>query len=89
MIADSQSSSQLGDISRFKNMNLITPTEREARLSVRDNESGLVILAEKLRKKSNANNIFLKIGEEGLLVHAETSNNNSWLSYLSLRSVVD
>jgi rfaE bifunctional protein kinase chain/domain len=80
MIADSQSSSQLGDISRFKNMNLITPTEREARLSVRDNESGLVILAEKLRKKSNANNIFLKIGEEGLLVHAETSNNNSWLT---------
>ena len=32
MAADSQSSSQDGNISRFKNMDLITPTEREARL---------------------------------------------------------
>src|SRR5262249_17023196 len=32
MAADSQSSSQTGDISRFHDMDLITPTEREARL---------------------------------------------------------
>jgi hypothetical protein len=30
--ADSQSSSQVGDISRFQGTDLITPTEREARL---------------------------------------------------------
>lgn len=80
MIADSQSSSQVGDISRFKGMSLITPTEREARISLRDNESGLVVLAENLRKVSNSNNVFLKIGEEGVLVHAETSSNNTWLT---------
>ena len=80
MVADSQSSSQVGDISRFKGMSLITPTEREARISLRDNESGLVVLAEKLRKQANSNNIFLKIGEEGVLVHAETSLTNSWLT---------
>jgi rfaE bifunctional protein kinase chain/domain len=80
MIADSQSSSQVGDISRFKGMSLITPTEREARISLRDNESGLVVLAEKLRKHSNSNNVFLKIGEEGVLVHAETSTTNTWLT---------
>ena len=80
MIADSQSSSQVGDISRFKGMTLITPTEREARISLRDNESGLVVIAEKLRKISNANNVFLKIGEEGVLVHAETSSTNTWLT---------
>ena len=34
MVADSQSSSQIGDISRFHNMNLITPTEREARYAL-------------------------------------------------------
>jgi len=33
--ADSQSSSQFGDISRFQNMDLITPTEREARISLK------------------------------------------------------
>ena len=31
MVGDSQASSQLGDISRFQGMRLITPTEREAR----------------------------------------------------------
>ena len=54
--ADSQSSSQFGDISRFRNMNLITPTEHEARLALNDKESGIVSLAYKLIKKSKAKN---------------------------------
>jgi bifunctional ADP-heptose synthase (sugar kinase/adenylyltransferase) len=69
-VADSQSSSQIGDISRFTNMSLITPTEREARVSLNNNEDGLIVLAEKLRKKSNSKNIFLKLGKEGLLIHS-------------------
>ena len=80
MVADSQSSSQVGDISRFKGMSLLTPTEREARLAVRDHESGLVVLAEKLRKQAQARNILLKIGEEGVLIHAETNNQKKWLT---------
>ncbi len=67
--ADSQSSSQIGDISRFKDMDLITPTEREARVSERNNEDGLVVLAEKLKSKSLANNLFLKLGEEGMIIY--------------------
>ena len=31
IVADSQSSSQLGDVSRFKDADLLLPTEREAR----------------------------------------------------------
>jgi rfaE bifunctional protein kinase chain/domain len=80
IIADSQSSSQTGDISRFDGMKLITPTEREARLATKDTESGLVILAEKLRQKCNAENIFLKMGSEGLLVHAHNTRNNEWIT---------
>ena len=70
LAADSQSSSQVGDISRFREMDLLTPTEREARISVRNHEDGLVILAEHLRQQSSARNILLKLGEEGLLIHA-------------------
>jgi len=44
MVADSQSSSQVGDISRFTGMELVTPTEREARLALRDFNVGLVVL---------------------------------------------
>jgi bifunctional ADP-heptose synthase (sugar kinase/adenylyltransferase) len=40
MVADSQSSSQVSDVSRFRGMRLLTPTEREARLAVRDFSSG-------------------------------------------------
>lgn len=80
MVADSQSSSQSGDIARFKGMELITPTEREARLSVRDNESGLVVLAENLRQHADARNVFLKIGEEGVIIHADVEKNGNWLT---------
>ena len=81
LAADSQSSSQIGDISRFKNMDLITPTEREARVSTRNNEDGLVVLAEQLRWQSSAESILLKIGEEGVLIHANDSNGDDpWLT---------
>lgn len=82
LAADSQSSSQIGDIGRYKFMDLITPTEREARISTRNHEDGLVILAEKLRLYSGAKNILLKMGEEGLLIHADHSKNDQaeWLT---------
>ena len=70
LAADSQSSSQVGDISRFRGMDLITPTEREARISTRNHEEGIVVMAEQLRKQALANNILIKLGEEGVLVHA-------------------
>lgn len=80
MVADSQSSSQVGDVSRFTNMKLLTPTEREARLAVRDFESGLVMLAEKLREKALAENIFITLDKEGMLIHAERSGQEPWLT---------
>lgn len=70
MVADSQSSSQIGDVSRFTDMMLLTPTEREARLALKDFESGLVVLAEKLREKASAQNVFITLNEEGMLIHA-------------------
>lgn len=81
MAADSQSSSQVGDVARFKAMDLITPTEREARLSMKSREDGLVVLAEKLRIQAEAKNVFLKMGEEGLLIHANLETYQSeWMT---------
>jgi rfaE bifunctional protein kinase chain/domain len=77
LAADSQSSSQLGDISRFAGMDLITPTERETRIAVRSHEDGLVVLAEKLRDQASAKNVLLKMGEEGLLIHAKCSTESA------------
>ncbi len=77
MVADSQSSSQIGDVSRFSDMMLLTPTEREARLALKDFESGLVVLAEKLRKKTRAGNVFITLDKEGMLIHAAPDNGKS------------
>jgi len=79
-VADSQSSSQVGDVSRFKNTVLLTPTEREARLALGNYEDGLVVLAESLRKKTNALNIAITLGSEGLLIHANGSDEVNWLT---------
>ena len=78
MVADSQSSSQIGDISKFKNMGIVTPTEREIRLSINDFESGLVVLSEKLHKRSNSKYIFTTLGSEGILIY--NSNENELLT---------
>ena len=78
LAADSQSSSQIGDIARFNGMNLITPTETEARISTKNKEDGLIIMAEKLKKISNPKNILLKLGENGLLIHASIDSKSEW-----------
>jgi rfaE bifunctional protein kinase chain/domain len=78
--ADSQSSSQIGDVCRFKGLDLITPTEREARVAARNREDGLVILAEKVQKLSGAKIVFLKLGAEGLLIHRDPDEKDSLIT---------
>ena len=73
LVADSQSSSQIGDIARFKNVNLITPTEHEARVSLKNYDDGLVVLAEKLRKITNSDHLILTLGKDGVVI--QTKNN--------------
>ncbi len=66
--ADSQTSSQIGNLMKFKGIDLITPTEREARIELKDQTSGLVIIAEKVRTSVNSKNILLKMGSDGVLI---------------------
>ncbi len=70
MAADSQASSQMADISRFKGMRLITPTEREARMALHDNRAGLAEIAGRLMSTADAENVVITLGAEGLLVHS-------------------
>lgn len=72
MVADCQSSSQIGDIARYKEMELITPTEREARLSLQNTSDSIFILAEKLSVSTNPKHLLLKLGSEGCLVYTNS-----------------
>ncbi len=80
MVADSQSSSQIGNVSRFKGAALLTPTEREARIALGNYEDGLVVIAETLRQRANAENIAITLGTEGVLIHAKVTEKGQWLT---------
>lgn len=80
MVADSQSSSQVGDVSRFRGAALLTPTEREARIALGNYEDGLVVLAEALRQRAQADNVVITLGTEGLLIHAKADEKGQWLT---------
>jgi len=80
MVADSQASSQLGDVSRFRGMRLLAPTEYEARLATRDFSSGLVVLAEQLRARADAAQVFVTLGAEGLLIHAPSVEGDAYVT---------
>lgn len=68
--AESQSSSQHGDVSRFRGARLLSATEYEARLAVRDFRTGLVTLADSLCRQAEAVDVILTLGAEGVLVHS-------------------
>lgn len=67
--ADSQSSSQIGDIGKFRGVDLITPTEREARISLRNNEDGLVILSNEIQRLTKSKQVILKLNQQGLIIN--------------------
>ena len=70
LAADSQASSQIGDISRFLGMDLLTPTEFEARMAVRNFEDGLVVLADQLLRKADARAVLMTLGEDGVFIRS-------------------
>jgi rfaE bifunctional protein kinase chain/domain len=78
--ADSQSSSQVGDLGKFFGVDHIFATEREARLQLRNDLDGLAVIAGKLRKELSAQNIFLKLGADGVLLEGVNSSSSQILN---------
>jgi rfaE bifunctional protein kinase chain/domain len=76
-IADSQVASRWGNISEFKNFDIITPNEREARFSIGSQDSSVGYLATAVLKNSKSKNIILKLSEKGIL---GLDNKNNYFS---------
>jgi len=66
-VADSQVASRWGNILDFKNFDIITPNEREARFSLGDQDSSIRPLATQLYRQSKCKLLILKLGEKGIL----------------------
>jgi rfaE bifunctional protein kinase chain/domain len=78
IVADSQTSSQTGDISRYENTSLITPTEKEVRVALNNTDDGLVILAKKLCDKAKPRNLVITLGREGIFIHIPSEDGSTW-----------
>ena len=72
----------------FKGFDLITPNEREARFSTRDQISGIRLLASKIYDFSNCKNLILKLGKRGILT-CVNNKHESIESYFTLDSFAE
>ena len=74
LFGDIQCSSQIGNISKFKNFDLLTPTEKEARITLSDNNSGIELIAHKLMDETKCSNLILKLGADGFIAYENKKN---------------
>ena len=77
-VADSQTSSQVGDLSKFKGAHLVTPTEHETRQTVQNNQDGLIQVSESLGDNLGAKHVFVTLGEDGVLIRSKNDKNAWW-----------
>ena len=87
-VADSQVASRWGNITEFKDFDLITPNEREARFAVGDQDSGVRPLASLVYDEARCKLLILKLGERGVLA-CRDKEHYSLDSYFVIDTFVD
>jgi rfaE bifunctional protein kinase chain/domain len=74
IFGDVQCSSQFGTCLKFQNFSLISPNEREARIALGDNDSGLEKLAMNLLSKTHCEGLLLTLGANGFIAYDNTGS---------------
>ena len=69
LFGDLQCSSQVGDIKKFVDFDLICPTEKEARIAIDTKEFGIEWVANKTIEKTRSKNLVMKLGAEGFITY--------------------
>jgi rfaE bifunctional protein kinase chain/domain len=87
-IADSQVASRWGNITEFKNFDLITPNEREARFALADQDSGIRPLASRLYEATQCKTLILKLGDRGVIT-CRSDDEAALDSFFALDSFAD
>jgi len=72
LFGDTQSSSQIGNVLKFKDYFLLTPNEREARISLDQKHVGLEVLGHQLLQVTGAANVMLTLAGEGCIAFVST-----------------
>lgn len=69
IFGDLQCSSQVGNVAKFKDYELLCPTEREARIAIGTQDEGVEWVANTLMKETNSKNLVMKLGGEGFIAY--------------------
>ena len=84
IFGDLQCSSQIGDVTNFKNFSLLCPNEKETRIALKDTESGLEKLSQKLIEITKTKHLIMKLGAEGFIAYESTNKNVKTHSFPAL-----
>ena len=87
LYGDLQCSSQAGKVSKFSGFDLITPTEKESRIALDDNESGIEWVATTLLKDTNSKNMLMKLGSDGFIAYSSNLADRQDFPALSVNPV--
>jgi rfaE bifunctional protein kinase chain/domain len=85
-VADSQVASRWGNITEFKNFDLVTPNEREARFALGDQDSTVGALAGALVDENACKLLILKLGDRGAFVSRPATDDGKDGNYFSVDS---
>lgn len=69
LYGDLQCSSQVGSVLKFKRFDLVCPNEREARIALGDNRSGLEKIARRLLARTECGALALTLGPDGFVLY--------------------
>jgi len=72
LFGDLQCSSQIGNVAKFVDFDLLCPTEREARIALGDKEQSIEWIATTLRERTRAKNLLMKMGSDGFIAYEST-----------------
>ncbi len=87
LYGDLQCSSQAGKVSKFSGFDLITPTEKESRIALDDNESGIEWVATTLLKDTNSKSMLMKLGSDGFIAYSSNLADRQDFPALSVNPV--
>tara|TARA_A100001388_G_C28759950_1_gene497155 strand:- start:48 stop:1538 length:1491 start_codon:yes stop_codon:yes gene_type:complete len=69
LIGDIQCSSQVGSLMKFTDFSLLCPNEREARIALRDNQSGIEKISNDIISSLNVQGLIMKLGPNGFITY--------------------
>ena len=71
LFGDLQCSSQVGNITKFRDFCLLCPTEREARIALGNQNDGVVYVANLLMDTTRSQNLLIKLGADGFIAYGK------------------